>query len=74
MTEFDKTRFPSDVRQLNWKQYIYEYALGARLYLVQEAFETVIPKVHANTTMRDFGIVAVLLLAGLVYRSQLWMF
>lgn len=71
MTEFDKTRFPSDVRQLNWKQYIYEYALGARLYLVKEEFETVIPKVHRNTTLRDFSIAGVMMLALLVYKNQL---
>lgn len=70
MTEFDKTRFPSDVRQLNWKQYIYEFALGARLYLVKEEFETVIPKVHRNTTMRDFSIVGVMLVTLILYKYQ----
>lgn len=71
MTEFDKTRFPSDVRQLNWKQYIYEFALGARVYLVKEAFETVIPIVHRNTTLRDFSIVGAILLSTIVYKFEL---
>lgn len=71
MTEFDKTRFPSDVRQLNWKQYIYEYALGARLYLVKEEFETVIPKVHRNTTLRDFSICGAMLMMLILYKNQM---
>lgn len=40
MTDYDRNLFPSDIRNLNWKQYIYEYALGARLYLIKDPFET----------------------------------
>lgn len=68
MTDFDReTRFPCDVRQLNWKQYIYEYALGARLYIMREPFETVRTAVGRRRRLRVFGLMGAAAMAAYVY-------
>lgn len=35
MTEYDKEQFPSDMRQVVWKDYLYTYCLGVRVYLAK---------------------------------------
>lgn len=73
MTDFDReTRFPSDVRQLNWQQYIFEYALGARLYMLREPFETVKTAARRRRHLRGFGVVAALAVSLYVYAAR-WM-
>lgn len=41
MTDYDQGLFPNDISSMNWRQYIYEYALGARLYMKNEPFESI---------------------------------
>lgn len=72
MTDFDReTRFPCDVRLLNWKQYLFEYALGARLYMMREPFETVKTAVRRRRTLRSFGVVGAVALTVWVYGARL---
>lgn len=63
MTDYDKCLFPNDISSMNWRQYIYEYALGARLYMKNEPFETiksakkrheVLKKIHYSSVILFF--------------------
>lgn len=74
MTDFDRERrYPCDVRQLNWKQYLFEYALGARLYMMREPFETVRTAVRRRRTLRSFGVVGAVALTAWLYGARLIM-
>lgn len=37
MTDYDKEYFPSDMRKLDWNDYLFTYAMGVRKYLFKES-------------------------------------
>lgn len=73
MTDYDKILFPNDISSMNWRQYIYEYALGARLYMQNEPFETIQPAKHRNVVLKKihYSTVAMFLVCGVFIIREL---
>lgn len=69
MTEYDKEKFPSDMRQVVWSDFLYTYALGARTYLVK-AGDASTPAERRKLLILKFAHYTVI---GVFYLLVLWL-
>lgn len=70
MTEYDKQKFPSDMRQVVWSDFLYTYALGVRTYLVKADGDASTP---AERRKLAFLKTAHYTVIGVFYLLVLWL-